>query len=75
MWPDMLARWYGGRAVIIHSRRGDVSSGLYMCVLVGGCIGCNHSCLTWKRDWLGGICIGIWTAKRYRHIRKGGWGN
>jgi hypothetical protein len=49
--------------------------GLYICVLVSGGVGYNHSCLTWKHDWLGGICIGIWTAKRYRHIRKGGWGN
>jgi hypothetical protein len=22
-----------------------------------------------------GICIGIWNAKRYKHIKKGGWGN
>lgn len=27
--------------------------------------------------WFGGgaICIGIWSAKRYRHMGKGGWGN
>lgn len=32
-------------------------------------------CHWWSRgSVLGGMCIGIWNAKRYRHIRKGGWG-
>lgn len=57
---------------MIYRREAECLSGLYV---AGGCVGDNQSCLTWKRAGLGGICIGIWGAKRYRQIRKGGWGN